>query len=224
MMEIKICGITSPKEAEYLNKYKVDYAGFVVFFEKSKRYVTLEQAKSIFSTLDPEIKKVAVTVSPTVMQVKMIEDCGFDILQVHKELSREILEQITIPVWYAFNVANVCELEEKKKYLEQLPKELANKIVAIVLDGSNYGSGIPFDWESSLKKISLRENFHNRKIILAGGLTAENVARGIRIFQPDMVDVSSGVEGEFGKEETKIKEFVAAVKNNKAIRKRRDTT
>ena len=63
-MKIKICGITKEREIDYLNQVKTDYAGFVIF-EKSKRYVTVEQAKQLFEKLDRDIKKVAVTVSPS---------------------------------------------------------------------------------------------------------------------------------------------------------------
>ena len=227
-MEIKICGLTKPEEADYLNEHRVDYAGFVLFFEKSKRCVTLEQAQAVYRRLDKSICRVAVTVSPTVEQVKEIEAAGFDILQVHKRLEKEVLETVSIPVWYAFNIADSRELVCQRQFLAALPEELSLKIAAIVVDSSNYGSGQTFDWEKSkrlhksrrLKKAGaqsppeeadLQAVFEKRRFILAGGLTPENVAEGIRIFEPDIVDVSSGVEGSCGKDESLIRRFVSAV-------------
>jgi phosphoribosylanthranilate isomerase len=197
-MEIKICGLTRPKEAEYINEAAADYAGFVLF-EKSKRYVTIEQAKLIMQGLNPGIRKVAVTVSPDVALAKDAEAAGFDILQVHKNLSSEVLQKISIPVWYAFNIADEDELEKQQEFFRKLPEELSRKITAIVVDGAEYGSGKPFNWRKSkrLKKAGAQsppDIFTNRKFVLAGGLTAENVAEGIRTFEPDIVDVSSGVE------------------------------
>ncbi len=206
-MKIKICGLTRPQEAQYLNEFQVDYAGFV-FFEKSKRNVSMEQAKEIARCLSPEIKKVAVTVSPDVQMVRQIQEGGFDILQVHRELTEAVLESAEIPVWYAFNIADEQEFLQKQAFLETLPEALSDKIEAIVVDGAEYGSGRPFDWQKSrhLKKIGAR------KFVLAGGLDAANVAEGIAFYQPDIVDVSSGVEGSFGKEEKRIGQFVQAAR------------
>jgi phosphoribosylanthranilate isomerase len=216
-MEIKICGLTRPKEAEYLNEAAVDYAGFVLF-EKSKRYVTIEQAKAIMRELDPGIRKVAVTVSPDVALARAAEEAGFDILQVHKQLSSEVLREISIPVWYAFNIADEEELEKQQNFFHTLPEALSQKITAIVVDGAEYGSGKPFNWKKSkrLKKAGAQsppDIFTNRKFVLAGGLTAENVAEGIRCFEPDIVDVSSGMEEpEGGKSRERILTFVKAVR------------
>jgi len=79
-MKIKICGLTTPKEAEYLNTNHVDFAGMVLFYPKSKRNISLEQAKAIQQALNPEIQTVAVVVSPTIKQVQQIEAAGFDYL------------------------------------------------------------------------------------------------------------------------------------------------
>lgn len=232
-MEIKICGLTRPEEAHYLNQAQVDYAGFVVFFPQSKRYVTIDQAKTIIQELEDSVKRVAVTVSPTVEQVHTINEAGFDILQVHGELSRDVLKITGLPVWYAFNVSDFKELEEKQAFLSRLPKELADKIQGIVVDSSNYGSGVTFDWEKSqylakskgLKKAgtqsppqyedkgAISDIFANRRFILAGGLREENVAESIRLFEPDIVDVSSGVEGEHGKDRKRVNAFVECVRN-----------
>lgn len=212
-MEIKICGLTRTEEAAYLNENKVNYAGFV-FFEKSKRNVTIEKAKEIANQLAKDIKKAAVMVSPDVKMVEELQNANlFDILQIHKALTPEVLEAAQIPVWYAFNIADPVQIEERQRFLQELPERLSRKIEALVVDGAEYGSGKTFEWNSRIE--AAEEVFCNRKFVLAGGLCADNVAQGIEIFHPDIVDVSSGVEGEAGKDEEKVKAFVSAVRNER---------
>ena len=208
-MKIKICGITKLQEARYLNEAGADYAGFV-FFAKSKRNVTVDEALAIQAELHPSIKRVAVTVAPDRRLVERIKDAGFDILQVHQSIDREILEHVHIPVWFAVNIADEVQLTEKIKFLEELPDVLFGKIE--VVDGADYGSGKTFDWQQS-EGIRGRRTFAGRKFVLAGGLNEENVTEGIRRFQPDIVDVSSGVEGMDGKDQDKINGFIRKVRD-----------
>lgn len=215
-MKVKICGLTQPEEAEYLNEAGADYAGFV-FFKKSKRNVTIEQAQAIMEKLDARIKKVAVTVAPDVAQAKRLQDAGFDILQVHNNLTENVLAAAEIPIWYAVNISDARDLDEKAAFINGLPGELSQKIEAIVVDGAEYGSGKTFDWKKSkrLKKAGAQsppDIFEHRKFVLAGGLNPLNVEEGIRLFQPDMVDVSSGVEASKGKDRDLIKKFIGKVK------------
>lgn len=210
-MEIKICGLTDQKEAEFLNEAGADYAGFV-FYEKSKRNVTMAQAEAIRKKLDPNIRQVAVTVAPTVDFAGKIEESGFDILQVHKSLDVKLLELIRIPVWLAINIADDTQLREKIRFLESLPETLGNKVAAIVVDGAGYGGGETFDWEKN-DEIRKMPALAKRKFILAGGLNAANVTEGIRRFHPDIVDVSSGVEGINGKDPNKIRAFIRKVRD-----------
>jgi len=217
-MKIKICGITQVNETEYLNEVDVDYAGFV-FYEKSKRNVTANKAKELISALKPEIRKVAVMVSPDVEMINSLKDVGFDYYQIHKSLTSEVLEAADKPVWYAVNIENEDELNAKEEFIANLPEKLCNKIEAIVVDAPVFGSGQTFNWRKSkrLKKAgsqsppaSMLDRF---TFVLAGGLNASNVAEGIEIFNPDVVDISSGVEGLNGKEKCLIDEFVKAVRN-----------
>lgn len=216
-MKIKICGITKVKETEYLNEVNVDYAGFV-FFEKSKRNVSREQAKELMCNLKPEIKKVAVMVSPDSEMIASLKPLGFDYYQIHKELTKEVLETVDKPVWYAVNIDNEEELKAKEAFINELDEELASKIEAVVVDAPNFGSGQTFNWRKSkrLKKAGSQsppQTILDRfTFVLAGGLYASNVAEGIEIFNPDVVDVSSGVEGTDGKDKALIDAFVKAVR------------
>ena len=84
------------------------------------------------------------------------------------------------------------------------------------MDGAGYGGGQRFDWQKQLHMDRQAGIFAGRKFVLAGGLHAGNVAEGIRLFDPDIVDVSSGVENDngIGKNRDKIMEFVRKVKEH----------
>lgn len=187
--KIKICGLTRKEDAKILNQNKVDFAGFVLFFPKSRRCLTISEAKEIMAYLNPEIKKAAVTVSPTLEQVKQIEAAGFDILQVHGTLYPEVLEAATLPIFRAVNIS--CK--EDLAALEQ-----SEKIKAYVLDGKDPGNGKSFDWNLIKPQLDIlfykNEIRSQKQFMLAGGLTPENAVRAIQTLHPDIVDVSSGVE------------------------------
>lgn len=117
-MFIKICGLTSKKEAEFLNTMDADFAGMVLFFEKSKRNISLDTAKCIISTLRADIKKVAVVVSPSKEQIEDICDCGFDYIQIHGNVEKDILDASRIPVLKAFNVNDIDKID----YYESIDK------------------------------------------------------------------------------------------------------
>ena len=211
-MQVKICGLTKTEEAAYLNDVGADYAGFV-FYPKSKRNVSFVQSKEIREQLNPQIQAVAVTVSPDVELVRKIIDSGFDIVQIHGELNKEVLETASIPIWYAVNIIKEEELLQKAEAFMKMPQHLQKKIEAIVVNGASYGGGKTFDWKQANVKNAAAELLMQRKFVLAGGLNESNVQEGMKLFSPDVVDVSSGVEGENGKDKTKINNFVRKVRD-----------
>lgn len=200
-MQIKICGLTDVSETEYLNRNHVDYAGFVLFYEKSKRNLTIEAAEPIMAALDKDIKKVAVTVEPTAEQVRETLEAGFDLIQIHGELQEGVLD-VGLPVLKAFNITDM----EKYPYYQSCPQ-----IVGYVFDAHEPGSGKPFDW--NLLQTLPRDG---KLFFLAGGLSDQNVAHAITCVQPDGVDVSSGVEfsDRKGKNPERIDAFVKAVRSS----------
>ncbi len=206
---IKICGITRQGETGILNRCNVDYAGFV-FYEKSKRNVDIETVRSVGKALDPAIRKVAVMVSPGAEFVAGIQE-DFDILQIHKQLDEAVLEVAKRPVWLAINISNSDEVDEKLRWLSMLPDELEQKIEAIVVDAPNFGSGTTFDWDSGIEVRDAIKKL-DKSFVLAGGLRPQNVSEGIKIFRPDIVDVSSGVEGDSGKDDRLVEDFVNNVR------------
>ena len=212
--EVKICGLTKPVDAQYVNDAGADYAGFV-FFEKSRRNLSRKKAEEILKNINRNIKKVAVTVSADAAQVKELQQMGFDIIQIHGTLTKEALEAAELPVWYAVNLAEKTVFEEKTKQFLSLPEPLQKKVTAIVVDGAKYGGGKTFDWQETPDFNRACGIFKGRKFVLAGGLNAANVAEGIRLFKPDIVDVSSGVEDENGKAKALINEFIKQVSETK---------
>ncbi len=200
MTKIKICGLTTPQEAEWVSKSQVDYAGMVLFFPKSKRNITIEQAKEIMKSMLPQIQKVAVVVSPSALQIKEIQKAGFDIVQIHGQVLPEALETLRIPFLRAFNVDNMQEWE---RY------EAEPKCIGYVFDAVKPGSGETFDWGSIP---NLPED--GKPYLLAGGLNPDNVGSAVAAMHPYGVDVSSGVERDSGtgKDQEKMVAFVRAVR------------
>ena len=202
---VKVCGLTDTVEADYLNKNKVDFAGFVLFFPKSKRNISIEKAEQIMAELDENIKKVAVIVSPDESEIQQINGSGFDYVQIHGEIKDRLLEQISKPVFKAFNIKDIKNIH---KYQNNA------KIVGYVFDTAVPGSGKVFDW-SILNDIKRDA----KTFILAGGLNDSNVREAVKLVNPDVVDVSSGVEYDSGsgKDPEKIKQFIRQLEINNKI-------
>lgn len=195
-VKVKICGLVSVEDARNVAESGAELAGMVLFFQKSKRNISLELAGEIMSALPERVKKCAVTVSPTAEQVRAINTAGFDFIQIHGTLSDEAYDAAELPIIKAFNVTDICDLE-KYRQLE--------KLCGYVFDAAEYGSGKSFDWR--LLDDIPRDG---RMFILAGGLNSDNVAGAVKKVQPDCVDVSSGVEKStgIGKDREKIFAFV----------------
>ncbi len=198
---IKVCGLTEVREAEYLNRLKIDFAGFVLFFPKSKRNISIEKAEEIMKHLDKNIKKTAVVVSPAKEQIIDICNLGFDYIQIHGKIEEEVLKMAQIPVLKAFNVD---DMDEFKMYSSN------EKIAGYVFDAAQPGSGKSFDWD-----ILSQIERDGKLFVLAGGLNPDNVRKAVAAVNPDMVDVSSGVENDdgFGKDILKIEKFVKQIRN-----------
>lgn len=207
--EVKICGITTLEDINLINQYRPEYAGFV-FFEKSKRNLSEEKAKELLSCLDSAIMPVAVCVSPTLSLLERLKGLGFFVIQVHGTLSSEVLQAWNGDIWQAVNLgaddASMQLCEDKK-------------IKAYVVDAAKYGSGRTSGWDEEIAKRDAIQQYLNtlkktqKLLVFAGGLNPENVGQAISLFAPDVVDVSSGVEGDCGKSAVKVQRFI---ENSKA--------
>lgn len=202
MTKIKICGMTNIHDIECVNDNDVDFAGFVMFFPKSKRNIHPSTAIELLKYLKTSIKSVAVVVSPTVEQIEIIQDyCKFDYVQIHGVLEDDVIRAAKIPILRAFNVSNMDEFDKYRS---------CDKIVGYVFDAAEPGSGRVFDW-SLVKNVNCPGN---KILLLAGGLNSENVGDAIKYLHPYGVDVSSGVEKNcgVGKDSYKVSEFVRNVR------------
>lgn len=194
--KVKICGLKTLEDIHIVNKYKVDYVGFV--FAPSKRRVSIEEVKEMMSALRKDIEGVGVFVNTKPEEVNnVMKYCGLHIAQLHGNESLEECNNIDYPVWKGISIASNGDIEKVQEY---------KKLSGILLDGAKAGSGEKFNWDF-IKGIS-NEFF----TILAGGLSAENVEEGILSICPHVVDISSGVESNGKKDEEKIKEFIRRVK------------
>ena len=206
--QIKVCGITDVSEIEYLYEQQVEYAGFVLFYEKSKRNNSVEKVFSLLRALHMPghsytMKSIAVTVEPTAEQIRIIEKLGFDYIQVHGKLQKECFDVIHIPIIRAIPAGNMELFERCNNCI---------KVEALLFDASSPGSGCIFDWS----KLPDRNAIFKR-LFLAGGLCTDNILEAIKNVQPDVVDVSSGVEFDMetvGKDPIKIGEFVRKVRTH----------
>ncbi len=217
-MLVKICGITKEEEIDRLILSGADYAGFVVFYPKSKRNNDLIKVKKLIEYLKSKklenksnIKSVAVVVSPTIEQLDIIQSIGIDIIQIHGELSEDIIVKCKLTMWRAYNISK-DDKEQTKKDIEEFFRY--DNAKGIVLDGAVPGSGESFDWE-----MFNDYEYVGKKCILAGGLNVGNVNRAIDIVKPDVIDVSTGVEYEdktiVGKDLEKVDLFIKSVKSHK---------
>ena len=201
---IKICGITSEEEIGYIAKAGINYAGFVLFFQKSKRNLSLERAENLVAKLPEDIASVAVMVSLTKEQVEAVVDAGFSAIQIHGKVEDSIIMSCQIPVFKAFNVSDM----DAFSHYEQM-----DEVVGFVMDAAVPGSGKTFDWDL-LQKLPSTE----KQVLLAGGLNPDNVGEALAACagKIDGVDTSSGVERADGngKSKERIEAFVRAVRGS----------
>ena len=197
-MIVKICGITKPYETEYINEIRPDFAGIVRFFEKSRRNVDERVSRELVRLIDT--KTVAVTVEPDAEQIKRIADEGFDYIQIHGNVSDELLLSSPLPVIKAFNVTDISDFERYEK---------CDRICGYIFDAHTPGSGIRLS-PADVEKIP----FSGKMRLLAGGLTPDNVSEALGLSGLDGADTSSGVEKDdhTGKDRDRIARFVANVK------------
>lgn len=197
-MEIKICGIRRDEDIEIINKYRPEYIGFV--FAPSKRNVSAAKAKELASKLNGDTKTVGVFVNAPREEVeKTARDVGLFAVQLHGDEDAEYIKSLSVPceIWKAVRV-NGGDIPDFAG---------ADRILLDKYSDKEYGgSGQTFDW---LNVGTLKTD---KPVILAGGLNKENVRRGIKIFNPVCVDVSSSVETDGVKDENKIRDFIFKVR------------
>ncbi len=201
-MRVKICGITRLRDAITAVECGAHALGFV-FVPGSRRFILPEAAREITRRIPPYVTTVGVFVDPEEDEVlRSMENSGVAIAQFHGSESPAFLQKFPFPVYKAFRVTPWFDVEVLREYPGQ----------AFLLDafgeGERGGTGKGRDWS-----VAVRGARYGR-IILAGGLTAANVADAIGYARPYAVDVSSGVESSPGiKDEKRIDAFMQAVRS-----------
>ena len=200
-IRVKICGITRAEDARSAVACGADAIG-LVFYEDSPRHVTLEQARRITESVAPFVSIVGLFVNESPAAIRrVLEKIPLDLLQFHGQEPNDDCKPYGVP--YIKSVAMRPETDLRQA-VNSYPDARG-----ILLDAwqplTHGGGGEPFDWRQVPPDLPV-------PIILAGGLTPDNVGRAIRQVRPYAVDVSSGVEIDKGiKSAAKIAAFMKGV-------------
>ena len=204
---VKICGITSIEDAHNVADAGADAIG-LVFYAKSSRYVTPEQAAKICSSLPPFVSSVALFMNADAAQVNdTLSKVKLDLLQFHGSESPEFCRSFNKPYIKAVGIDG---LKDFTTYAD-----LYHDALGILIDshalGKAGGTGKTFDWQLLPKNYS-------KPIILAGGLNPDNVAEAIQQTSVYAIDLSGGVESSPGiKSKAKINTLMGEVKRANSI-------
>lgn len=204
-VQTKICGITNIEDALVAVAAGADAIGFILY-RKSPRYIDPIMVKQIVAQLPPFVVPVGVFVNEEIKIVRdLVDDCGLALAQLHGEETATYCRELSRPV------LKVLRLKDRSTFLALAEFQGRAGVRGFVLDACSDeaygGTGQVIDWSLA------REAAQAATVILAGGLTPENVRQAVRAVQPYGVDVSSGVEVAPGKKDhEKVRAFLRAVK------------
>jgi len=207
-MKVKLCGFTDEISIKVAIAEKCDFLGFV-FYEKSSRFVTPEDASIISSQVPSNISKVAVVVNPDFNFLEKISEKFLpNYFQFHGEETVEFLEKTRqkfpqIKIIKAFRIKEEADLEQVKNYENSADLFLFDAKI----DGEFGGSGKRIDWK-------ILQNFRSKKDwFLSGGLNVNNIEAALKITGAKMIDISSGIEKIRGQKSPElIKEFMRKIR------------
>ena len=200
-MRVKMCGMKTVAAARAAEEVGADYVGFI-FAEKSKRYVAPESAQEIARELR-HAAKVGVFVDASMDAVNEIAAfVGLDYVQLHGHESADMAKQAECPVIKAYRYGDDFDADAANAY----PAEII--LVDSYVAGAAGGTGTAFGWREAAREIARV----TKPVLIAGGITAENVGEAAEVFHPFGVDVSGGLEEDGEKAEAKIRAFMAAVR------------
>jgi len=197
--------MTCLEDARVAVEAGADALGFM-FYEPSPRNVSFEQAAAIIRSLPPYVARVGVFVNADKSQVEeTLRSCGLDTLQFHGDESPEFCGQFPgVKIVKAFRIRDRESLDKLEAYAAGVDAFLLDSYVP----GQPGGTGATFNWDLAVeaKKVG-------PPIVLAGGLTPDNVGEAIAKVRPYGLDVSSGVEAAPGKKDPeKVKGFLSALR------------
>jgi phosphoribosylanthranilate isomerase len=240
MTWVKICGMTNLEDALVAVEAGADAVGFV-FCEKSPRYVSVETAREIVEKLPEGVEKIGVFVSESENPIDALVRAGLTGTQLYvstggvagSKANSRAIGMTLLPARFRFMLAMPMNLIDKegiqrlgRRYVEvgnaaagdlqQIPLPPEFPVPTIVFDSGSQrspgGTGVSFDWKEAVPLSSEIRN-NGLKLVVAGGLTPQNVGEAMEILRPWGVDVVSGVEASPGKKDPdKVRAFVRAVR------------
>ena len=202
MTLVKICGVTSVADADVAVDAGADLIG-LIFYPPSPRYVTPVQAKAIVACLPPELPAVGVFVNESLDAITGVaRESGISRVQLHGDEDPELCRRLPWPCIKTFRFTD-------KVQPEMMPDYPVHAFLIEGFHGELYGGGgAKADW----RRVATLHGYG--RIILAGGLTPDNVQEAIATVRPYAVDVCSGVEATPGrKDAAKVRAFVKRAKS-----------
>jgi phosphoribosylanthranilate isomerase len=203
LTRVKICGITRPQDADAVVAAGADALG-LNFARQSPRRLDIDVARPISAQVRGALIRVGLFVDPTPELVaRVLEAVELDVLQFHGDESAEFCRSFGLPFMKAIRVREALDIDA----LEQEYADACCLLLDAYVDGIAGGTGHRFDWDLWPQECRL-------PLMLAGGLTPENVAEAVQRLRPWAVDVAGGVEGarKGEKDADRIRRFVAEVK------------
>lgn len=199
MCKIKICGIQTIEDTLIINKYLPDYIGFV--FAKSKRKITHKKAKLLKNNLNPKTQRVGVFVNADESEILSLYHEGtISVAQLHGEENNDYISDLKQKTDNKLKIIKAIEINGSF----DLKKEDYLNADYLLLDNGR-GSGKTFDWDLIKEDI-------NKDFFIAGGLNSSNITRAIERFHPYGVDLSSALETNGYKDESKVREIMELIR------------
>ncbi len=198
---VKICGVADPNSLKALIKLRIDAVGFI-FFDGSPRAVVGSQVQSWVEDMPPFVSTVGVFVDEKITQVKkMVDLCGLGRVQLHGQEPPEYCAKLPRSrVIKAFRV--------KEGFTSDMVKPYVPYVSAVMID--SVSAGETFDWSVARR---IRDENPDLPVIVAGGISMDNVEEIVEQVDPYAIDVSSGVESSPGvKDPAKVEELLRRIR------------
>lgn len=205
LLKVKICGITNLEDALAAVEAGADALGFVLY-KASPRCVEVDVVRAIIKLLPPFVLPVGVFVNEDMKVVRdLLDSCGLALAQLHGDEPATYCEQLGRPVLKAIRLRNVASFLALAEYKGRA--QVRGFVVDRFSESAYGGTGEVADWALAAQAA------RTAPVLLAGGLTPDNVGEAIQHVRPYGVDVSSGVEVSPGKKDpAKVKAFIEAAK------------
>ncbi len=209
-VQVKICGLRTAEHIQVATQAGADMLGFI-FHEPSHRYIQPRQVRAVVEASESYSSEVEGRATPDLVGVfvnkeanfinDVVEQAGLHFVQLHGNEPPEFCQLIQRPVIKGVHVKSEDDIQQMKRY-----KDVAWRFLLDTPTPDWGGTGVTHDW--NLARLFAQE----ARILLAGGLTAENVVAAIEQVHPWGVDVSSGVETNKQKDSQKIQDFLVAIR------------